>query len=243
MVSSWVQRVGQRVHFLRRLRHLDGRERRHVAVGQLRLQPLQWSQAAAYAFVHQHAEHGAQDQQWEEHITHQLAGNALLRYQALGHLHPHALVGESIAKTQVDGGHAHGPAVHHHFVEHGLVVGGVQVRRAPGDFGVAQQEAAGRGGHHVGHAVVGVLFDDVARRTRKVHQQAGAHGLDLPCQRAHRLRERLVNGFLRIGQRHAECQHTTHEPQHQLGQQQPDQQLPLEREARRAAHGVSDSSM
>ena len=43
-----------------------------------RLQPLQRSKAAAYAFVHQHAEHGAQNQQREEHITHQLAGNALL---------------------------------------------------------------------------------------------------------------------------------------------------------------------
>jgi hypothetical protein len=174
------------------------------------------SSGAAYAFVHQHAEHGAQDQQRKQHIAHQLAGNALLRYQTFGHLHAHALVGKAVAKTQVDGGHAHGPTVHHHFVQHGLVVGDVQVGCPCGNVGVAQQKTPGRRRHHVRHAVSRVLLDDVARRTRKVHQQARAHGFDLARQRAHGLRERLVNRLLGIGERHPKRQHPAHEPQHQL---------------------------
>ncbi len=173
------------MHFLRRLGHLD---RRHIRqrllapVTQLCLQPGQGLQAAGNATVHQHAEHDAQQQQRGQHVGNQLGGQALLHRQTLGHLDPHALGRTRVAIVHLHQGHAHRFAVHPGVVQQRLVGRSPQLLSRPRQLAVAQQETAGRARHHVAHAVLGILLDDVLRRAGKVNQQARTDRFDLTCQ-------------------------------------------------------------
>ena len=243
-----VHSAGQGVHLLRRLRHLDGAQRRQalrMPVAQLRLQPLERPQATGNAAVHQHTQHGAQQQQGRQHVGHQLLGDALLHRQAFGHLDPHALRCQRFAVVQIQQGHPHRLAVDRGVVQARHATGRLGLVGRAGQHAITQQKLAWRRGHGVADAVFGVLLDDVLRRTRKINQQARAHRLDLPRQREHRLCERLVNAFFSVAQGNAVSQHPAHQPEHQLGQQQPQQQLALQRQAvarGRRCHGRVSSS-
>ncbi len=89
-----VDGAGQRMNFLRGLCQLNWRQRRQAglpAVTELRLQSLEWPQAARDAGIDQHTEQDAQQQQGRQNVGHQTGGNALLYSQAFGYLHTHAL--------------------------------------------------------------------------------------------------------------------------------------------------------
>ena len=237
-----VDRQHQGMHLARCLGHFDGGERCRRAVCQLGFQALQRRQAAPDAGIHQQAQQQAQQQQRHQHVAHQFTGNALLHRQAFGDLHAHGLLRVAFAKTQVDSRQTHRLALQREVVEHGLVFGDGQSLGRAGQARVAEQEAARGRGHHVKHAVAGVLFDDVLGRLREIHQQTRAHRDHLTRQRAHRLGERLVDGFFREGEGGAVGQYAARRPQHQLRQQQPKQQLAPQRKAVGGAHSRSISS-
>ncbi|MCY1362105.1 hypothetical protein D9M69_488060 [compost metagenome] len=232
----------QRVHLARCLRHADGRERVDRAVFQLCRQAGQRGQPAPDAAIHQQAQQHTQRQQRHQHVGHELARDALLHRQALADLHAQDLRRAGLAVAHVQRHDAQRPAVEHAAVEHRVAGHQRRVgwrRQAL----VAEQELARRRGHHVADAVVGILLQHVLRGLGEVDQQARTDRLDLARQRPHRLRERLVDALLDVRQGEAIGQQTAAGPEHQLRQQQPQQQLAAQGQARRGDHGApADSS-
>ena len=207
------------MHLLRRVFHLDGWQRAQGAVGavaQQRFQAFERPQPARDAAIHQHAQQHAQRQQRQQHVGHQLTGHALLHGQAFGDLHAQALRCVVVAVVHFQNGHTHRLAVQRRLVDTRLACRNHELRRWRRQLPIAQHKLAGWRRHHVAQAVGRVLFQNVLRGARKINQQTRANRFDLPRQRPHRLRQRLVQALAGIVQRHAPGQHAAGQPQHQL---------------------------
>ena len=235
-VQQLVHGQGQRAHFERRVLDFDGAEAVRRTAVQLGLQLGQGFEPARHAGIDQQAEQAAQHQHRRQHVEHQLARNALARHQTFGNLHAHALRRVGVAIVQLQRHQAHGPAVDHRVVEHWRAhLGPAARRRQQRVADVAKYEAPRWRSDGVADRVLRVFFQNRLRRTRKIDQQAGAYGLDLACQRQHRLRQRLIDAAHRILQRDVVGQRAANQPQQQLRQQQPQQQLAPQRQSARGS--------
>ena len=94
---------------------------------------------------------------------------------------------------------------------------------------IAQNELARRRADHVELAVLRVGFEHVLRGARKVDQQAIANRFELPRQGAAGLQQTRVDRLVGIARGDFVSGHAPGHPQHQLRQQQPQEQLPGER--------------
>jgi hypothetical protein len=100
---------------------------------------------------------------------------------------------------------------------------------------VAQDELARRLADHVEQPVGRIGLEHILRRLRKIDQQAGADRLELARQRAAGLRQAGVDGLVGVAGGKAVGRHAARQPEHQLGQQHPPQQLARQAQAAAAA--------
>ena len=240
-----VDGLRQRAQLLRRGIELDGPQVVGLAALDQPAQPRDRRQARPDAGPHDHAHQHDQDRQWQHRVDQQPAREQLAVGAGARHLHQHGLLGAGVlAELQVQRGHPHrrdgagAVGLDLAVVELGLAQRRAgRHRRRTGQVAVAQDELARRRADGVEQLVARVGLEHVLRGAWEVDQQPVAHRLDLARERARGLQQRRVDRLVGVAAGEPVAEDRAGQPQHHLRQQQPQQQLALEREPR-GAHGA-----